>query len=581
MPSEAADRVALLAEEVQALSAELDELRHRVGALETGAPVAAAPRATAPEAAPPEAGYHAGRDALGDLGLVGRTLMVLAGGFLLRAVTETAAVPDAAGVALGFVYALLWLGLAARAAAPRPSRSALFHAVAYTALAYPLLTEAVARFRVLDGAGAALGVAVATALGLAVAVRRGMRSVAWMVSLAAVAACWVLMAVAHAVALFALLLVVLGVTTLWLARRHGWRALPWVTAAAADLAVVLLLVRVLLDREPAGTAASVAVLFALLVAYLARFTFRSLRPGWRVFPFTLAQTAAVLALGYGGALRVAWVHPEAAAAVGGAGLLLAGCALAGATFLLRHRGDRRAALLYHSTVGYLLLLGGSGLLLADPWRSLAWIGLALVTGWMAHRETSVTLGLNSALFAAAAFVSCGLAAQAVWAFGAPAGTAWPPLTAIALAVLAVTAVALALPRPRESTFWGPVAALPSLALLVLVTAGGGGVLLAVLAPLVGAGPGPAADAGALAALRTALLAVLAVALAGAAHHRRWREAAGLVYPLLALGALKLLLEDFRVGRPTTLFVALALYGGALIAAPRLLRRRRSEGPASG
>jgi hypothetical protein len=42
--------------------------------------------------------------------------------------------------------------------------------------------------------------------------------------------------------------------------------------------------------------------------------------------------------------------------------------------------------------------------------------------------------------------------------------------------------------------------------------------------------------------------------------------------MLALVAIKLLAEDLPRGRPSTLFVALAVYGAALILAPRLARR---------
>jgi hypothetical protein len=45
-----------------------------------------------------------------------------------------------------------------------------------------------------------------------------------------------------------------------------------------------------------------------------------------------------------------------------------------------------------------------------------------------------------------------------------------------------------------------------------------------------------------------------------------------VYPLLAFGGLRLVLEDLSHGRPGTLFVSFALYGGALFATPKLLRR---------
>jgi hypothetical protein len=41
---------------------------------------------------------------------------------------------------------------------------------------------------------------------------------------------------------------------------------------------------------------------------------------------------------------------------------------------------------------------------------------------------------------------------------------------------------------------------------------------------------------------------------------------------MIFGSLKLLAEDFRQGRPVTLFLSLLLYGGTLVALPRLLRR---------
>jgi hypothetical protein len=55
---------------------------------------------------------------------------------------------------------------------------------------------------------------------------------------------------------------------------------------------------------------------------------------------------------------------------------------------------------------------------------------------------------------------------------------------------------------------------------------------------------------------------------------RFREASWLVYPLLVAGGIKLLVEDFPQGRAATLFLGLALYGGALIVAPRAARSSR-------
>jgi hypothetical protein len=81
----------------------------------------------------------------------------------------------------------------------------------------------------------------------------------------------------------------------------------------------------------------------------------------------------------------------------------------------------------------------------------------------------------------------------------------------------------------------------------------------------------AADAGLAAVLRTGILTVLALVLALAARRWAWPELAWLVYPLVALGGGKLLLQDMRVGRPATLVLSLAIYGALLLLAPRLLR----------
>jgi hypothetical protein len=92
-------------------------------------------------------------------------------------------------------------------------------------------------------------------------------------------------------------------------------------------------------------------------------------------------------------------------------------------------------------------------------------------------------------------------------------------------------------------------------------------------------PGEGGDPAVTATLRTVVLAGSAFLLAGISRFERSRPAAWLVYPFLVLGGMKLLLDDLRTGRPVTLFVSLAVYGGALILAPRLLRKRPPAGTA--
>jgi hypothetical protein len=90
-----------------------------------------------------------------------------------------------------------------------------------------------------------------------------------------------------------------------------------------------------------------------------------------------------------------------------------------------------------------------------------------------------------------------------------------------------------------------------------------------LAPLVAGEP---VDAGVFASMTTVVLAGSAVAVAAVFRITGWVEFRWLVYPVLVAGGLKLIADDFRHSMPSTLFGALAVYGVALILAPRILRR---------
>ncbi|HJV23932.1 MAG TPA: hypothetical protein VJ570_14610, partial [Holophagaceae bacterium] len=120
-------------------------------------------------------------------------------------------------------------------------------------------------------------------------------------------------------------------------------------------------------------------------------------------------------------------------------------------------------------------------------------------------------------------------------------------------------------RPRTHLVWWRK--LPSFALALW---GGLGLASLVVLALGRFFPEPSA----LAALRTAILSLVAV---GAALLPRWvatSETGWLVHPLLGLTALKVLLQDFPAGKPLPLAFAFACLGVALVAAPRILRSTR-------
>ncbi len=115
---------------------------------------------------------------------------------------------------------------------------------------------------------------------------------------------------------------------------------------------------------------------------------------------------------------------------------------------------------------------------------------------------------------------------------------------------------------------GRLARLPALTAL-LITLAGTGALAAFLAMSLAT---DGRDPGSLAAARTGVLSLSAMALAAAWRRTNLPELKWVSWAALATGAVKILLQDVPDGRPATLVAALALYGLALTFAPHWLRR---------
>lgn len=571
------ERIARLESQVEELTRALDEVSERLAALESRP-------APAPEAREAAAWAELGRavrsgvgerpvaEGGGPLALLGRTLIVLGGAFLFRALTESGAVPAVVGIALGFLYALVWLVFADRAAARGRRLSASFHGAAFVVIAPPLAWEAASRFHVLSAEGSAAALVAVTALALGLARRRGLQVVAWMASLGAVLAAWALMGSVEPILPAVLVLILVRTADDWLAALAGWWALPWVSAGLVDLTVGFVVMRALLGEEPTSRG-KLAVVLALFVLGAGSVAVRAFEAGWRARRFELVQAAMATLIGYGAALRLVRELPGAPLAVGLGSLVIGAACLAMALDLLGRRPARRHAFFLFGALGLVLVLGGTSLVLPAAGRSVLWVALAVATVWLASRHDSVTLGFHAGVYLVAAAVSSGLLVASSYALWAPAGTPWPPVAAVAWLVLAVAAAVATFELPTTSPYWGPAAALPGLVLLAALVWLAAGSLLRVVIPAVAGEPGAGASPALVAGVRTFVFAASALLLALASHVRRFRAARWLVFAVLATGGVKLVVEDFRVAGAAELFVALALYGGALIAAPRLARHR--------
>jgi hypothetical protein len=254
------------------------------------------------------------------------------------------------------------------------------------------------------------------------------------------------------------------------------------------------------------------------------------------------------------------------------GLSLLGAAASYAAFeILRRRSDARANVVFFSMLAVGLLLIGSAAILSGP-ALVTWCGgLAVVSAVLAGRVTEPQWSLQAAVLGVATAIASGVlvwAAQ-VWFSAA----LWPPGTAAHIATVVVAAACLAIP-PRAS---GAPAGVPAPVLVsvsrfilaVVLLVGSGGIAVYWLAPLVAGEP---VDAGVRASITTVVLAVSAVLVSALWRTTVCVELRWLVYPILVAGALKLVVDDFMHSTPATLFVALAVYGVALILAPRLLRQ---------
>jgi hypothetical protein len=320
-------------------------------------------------------------DAVTVMTLVGRTLMVLGGAYLLRALTESAIWPVWFGVTVGFVYAAASLVATSRAAGSNRWLSAEFHGGTAVMIALPLLWEAVTRFRLLGAVAASVLLAVVVLATLAVAARARLQAVAWLAAIGFIVSSVALTAATSVVLPFAVVDIVLGVATLWIGYTVNWIWLRWPVAFVADVAVIALGVGAASGTASSRPAAIVAVQLLLLGGYIASVAIRTLLRGREIIPFEAIQSTVALIVGFGGAIQVAQTtgsgtHLLASIAVAWGG----GCYGAAFAFIARRQGVRRNFYFYTS-MALVLIVGGTAI--GVPYPALWWAALAVLAATVA------------------------------------------------------------------------------------------------------------------------------------------------------------------------------------------------------
>jgi hypothetical protein len=503
--------------------------------------------------------------------LVGRSLLILAGAFLLRALTEAGTLATATGVALGLAYGASWIFAAAMAARKGARASAGFFGVCAAVIASPLIFEASTEFGVLSPTGSAAMLALMTAAGLILASRWRLPESAWVFVIGALVTAAALAVVRPPGEAATAVLVALGLAAAWSEGLYRWESLRWLTAVGADVGVLRLTAMATAPDGPHGIDPPRVLLVAalqavLLLGYVGSSFARAHGGRHQIRVFDYVQTAIAWIIGWGGAIQLAEVHEIGSRGLAGFPLVVGVAAYAVAFGVVEKSHGKNRSFFYLSTLGLSLVLVGFPGAVGDA-SAVVWAVLAMIFAVAGSRWNQLTLLVHAASLLIAAWISSGLAAETVSDLSGRAGAeAIPGTRALLVAILTVaTTVFILLTRRLEKTGW--VQRLPLTVMLVLSGAVMASTMVSV-AELVA--PGAALWMGTVA---LSMMTVVAALLAS-----RWgvREAGWIVYPLLAVTGLRVVLADLASGRTLVFVVALAAYGAALITSPKILRSRRVQ-----
>jgi hypothetical protein len=513
--------------------------------------------------------------------VLGRMLLAIAGAYVLRALTDWGALPAAAGVAVGLVYALIWLWVAARSPVEAKFAAALICSTSVLIMA-PIVWEATGRLKVMSSWTSAGVLAVFAFVGLALGLRTQHRIIGTIAGVSSILmALALLLARADIVPFTTALLVIAAVIefSAWRGLQAGARAF---SALAADFPVLLFSYLMSSPRGmpetwiPASLHAVLTVQLVLALLYVGTAVTQSVVRHRTLTFAEIVQTAAALAIGMGGA---AWVFKEHRAVMLGLGIaaLAGGIAFYAVSFLLLER-DSKWNFRALSTFGLFLVL--AGILLPFSPSGFWVLSCACAVGCCCAARVFVlpTLGLHGAVYLSLGSAVASATSQplpVLFAIGA-GPVKWPAsicvLGAAAVSWVEIAEILPSAPGHRRNQ----ISSLALAAHIVWITAGL--VVYAILA-LWRTGFGGRIGSFPTDTLGTVVLTGLSLALAWLGTHWRKPELVWLLYGFMALCAYKLATRDFMNEHSLSLVVSLLCYGGALIVLPRMLRGKSAGGGA--
>jgi hypothetical protein len=578
-------RLDFLEQRVKELTRQVQEIQEHLSMLESQSPAERRDEAypsRAPFVSPmaePVSGEGTARAVPGGtVALVGRTLIVLGGGFLLRALTDAELLPPLVGALLGLVYAAFWLFLSRLADKRNERVNAAFHGFAAIFIAYPLIWETTTRLQIFSPATGAALLLGFYALGQGVIWRCKLPEIAWSNTLLAAGVSFGLFFATHALMPTTIALLAVASATEAMALRGRCLGLRWVAGFAIILAVLAIIDMVtrheglLPGYTVVSTTAAFLVALMLPAVYVVSVAVRTLLMNHKVSAFEIVQVSLALLIGLGGGVHLAKSAGFSADGIRVlAALLGAGAYGVGFAFVDRRAGRGRNFYFY-TTLAAVLTLAGSWMILQAPTLTWCWSALGIAALFIGVSQDRITLRSHGVAYLTAAVAVSGLLPFAYdKLMGNPVGL-WRAATASDFAVAAVVTLGYGLLVAKERRLLAWPGLLPRTVLAGFLVWIFAGLFILWLSAGLANAPGSDMDMAMLSTSRTLVLSCMAVMMALAARRYSLREMGWLVYPLLVGQGLRVLLEDIRYGSPSTLFLTLGLYGGALVATSRLMRK---------
>ena len=498
----------------------------------------------------------------GVFSVLGKAMIGIAGAYLLRAVAESTSFPKPLIAALAIAYAMLWMICAART---RTGYSTITYASTSALILAPMLWELTLSFKVLTAVESAAVLIAFVTTASVLAWKRNLTSIFWIANVTAAAVAFALSIATREMTPFVAAILLMALLSECVAfLGHGQSVRP-LLAVVADLAIgVQFYIYASPQNERTdypllGTAALIVPSLVLFLLCGTSVVLKTVFFERKIGAFEALQATVAFLLLTCSVLT--WAPQGGAAVLGAICLLLSAASYATVVGIFCRIPERRNERVF-GTWSAALFLAGSVLCLPTPLVALCLAVAAIVSTLLGVYLNRPLLQFHGAAYLLAGAVASGLLYYAFQALVGtlPSAPAWNAYVVTVSAVFCYTAQKLSRGVTLEKKLLEFVSALLAVSAISAFLVEG-------LVSLAALRVTPAAHH--IAFIRTLTICATVLALAFSGSHWRRIELTRIGYVALVLVAVKLILEDLRLGHLEFTAASIFLFAITLIAVPRV------------